>query len=387
MVAQFKDTCDTHHWKELQDEEAGKSSLLCQGVAYLAMGRADEGRRILSQIVKQSPHSDAAFEAQERLLGYYARTGQMREASRELSALFAIKPTDPDVLDNRSLFETFGNYPDMVVLHRQPVSFSKEQTDGILNIPISVNGEAATFFLDSGSNFSVVSDSEARSMGLTIIPVKTTLEDSGGTKSSMQVAVANEIDVGPIRLRNVPFLVLPAANPPFNGLPLKQQGLLGIQVANALQTVRLDLSGKVDLAVPSTTENAMAERLTWDDMMPVLHIKFMGRQVPFTFDTGAEKTILNEPFSREFPEIVALGTKKDHKVIGLGGAVTRPSAELSSWTVILGGKTVSIDKVSVLLEKNNGESEWATGNLGLDVLLKCEPFTIDFVTMRLTTGT
>ena len=38
-VAQFDDTCDTHNLSELRKEAAGKSSLLCQGVAYVAMER------------------------------------------------------------------------------------------------------------------------------------------------------------------------------------------------------------------------------------------------------------------------------------------------------------------------------------------------------------
>ena len=112
----------------------------------------------------------------------------------------------------------------------------------------------------------------------------------------------------------------------------------------------------------------------------------MGKAVPFTFDTGAEKPILNEPFSRQFPEVVAHGTKKNHDLIGVAGTVTRATMQLPSWSVTLGGKTVSVDNVSVLMEKNNDQSVWATGNLGLNVLQRCEPFTIDFARMRLAIG-
>jgi predicted aspartyl protease len=379
------DTCDTHNLPELREEAAGKSWLLCQGVAYVAMGRVEEGRRILHRVVTQAPHGNAAFEAHERLLGSFARMGQVREAAREISALLAIRPNDTGVLGDSSMFKTFGQYADMTISHRQPVSFSKQQTDGSLNIPFTVNGGAATFYLDTGANFSVISDAEAHALGLTVTPVNTKTQDSGGTNISFQVADVEQLDIGPIRLMHVPFLVVPTANPPFNGLPLKNQGLLGIQVALALQTVRLETDGQLNLALPSK-EDAKAEPLTFDDMFPVLHVTCMGKVLPFTLDTGATNTILNPLFAHDFPDVVAAGTKKDHDITGVGGTVTRRSVELPTWSVTLGSKTASIEKIPVLLEKANYGSEWALGNMGINILQKCKPFTIDFANMRLSTG-
>jgi predicted aspartyl protease len=384
-AAQFDDTCDTHNLSELRKEAAGKSSLLCQGVAYVAMGRVGEGRRILLRVVAQAPHGNAAFEAHERLLGSFARMGQVREAAREISALLAIRPNDTDVLGDSSLYQTFGQYADMTIAHRQPVSFSPQQTEGTLNIPFTVNGGAATFYLDTGANFSVISDAEAHALNLTVTPVNTRTQDGGGSSIEFQIADVDQLAIGPILLRHVPFLVVSAANPPFNDLPMKSQGLLGIQVAIALQTVRLETDGRLNLALPSK-EDAKAETLTFDDMFPVLHVTYRGKVLPFTFDTGGTKTILNPPFARDFPDVVAAGIKKDHATTGMGGAVTRRSIELPTWSVPLGTKTASIEKMSVMLEKGNDTTEWAFGNMGINVLQKCKPFTIDFANMRLSTG-
>jgi predicted aspartyl protease len=384
-AAQSDDTCDTHNLSELRKEAAGKSSLLCRGVAYVAMGRVEEGRRVLLRVVAQAPYGNAAFEAHERLLGSFAKMGQVREAAREISALLAIRPNDTDVLGDSSLYKTFGQYADMTVAHRQPVSFSPQQTEGTLNIPFTVNGGAATFYLDTGANFSVISDAEAHALGLTVTPVNTKTEDGGGSSIEFQIADVDQLAIGPILLRHVPFLVVSAANPPFNDLPMKSQGLLGIQVAIALQTVTLETDGRLNLAL-SSKEDAKAETLTFDDMFPVLHVTYQGKVLPFTFDTGGTKTILNPPFARDFPDVVAAGIKKDHATTGMGGTVTRRSIELPTWRVTLGTKTASIEKMSVMLEKGNGTTEWAFGNMGINVLQKCKPFTIDFAKMRLSTG-
>jgi Aspartyl protease len=379
------DACDTHSLLKLRKETTGRRSLLCQGVAYLAMGRIEEGRRILLDVVKQAPHGNAAFEAHERLLGYFTRMGQMREAAREVSALLDIRPNDTGVLDDSSLYKLFGQYSDMKVAHLQPVSFSPQQTEGTLNIPFTVNGGAATFYLDTGANFSVISDAEAHALGLTITPVNMKTQDGGGSSVEFQITNVDQLAVGPILLRHVPFLVVSADNPPFNDLPMKSQGLLGIQVAIALQTIRLERDGRLNLAFPSK-EDAKAETLTFDDIFPVLHVTYRGKVLPFTFDTGGTKTILNSPFDRDFPEVVAAGIKKDHATTGMGGTVTRRSIELPTWSVTLGTKTISVEKMSVMLEKGNDTTEWAYGNMGIDVLQKCKPFTIDFTGMRLSTG-
>ena len=384
-AAQVDDTCDTHNLSELRKEVAGKSSLLCQGVAYVATGRVGAGRRILLRVVAQAPHGNVAFEAHERLLGSFARTGQVREAAHQISALLAIRPNDTDVLGDSSLYKTFGENADMTVAHRQPVSFSPQQTEGTLNIPFTVNGGAATFYLDTGANFSVISDAEAHALGLTVTPVNTKTQDGGGSSIELQIADVDQLAIGPILLRHVPFLVVSAANPPFKDLPMKSQGLLGIQVAIALQTVRLETDGRLNLALPSK-EDAKAETLTFDDMFPVLHVTYRGKVLPFTFDTGGTKTILNPPFARDFPDVVATGIKKDHATTGMGGTVTRRSIELPTWSVTLGTKTASIEKMSAMLEKGNDTTEWAFGNMGIDVLQKCKPFTIDFANMRLSTG-
>jgi predicted aspartyl protease len=380
--AQFHDTCNTHDLAALVDEAAGKSSRLCRGIAELAMGKSEIGSSILRDVIKQAPGSDAAFEAHERLLGMFARAGRVREAAKEVAALLAIRPNDTDVLEYSSLFETLGQYPDMTVSHRQAVSFPPSKTEGSLNIPFTVNGVASTFFLDTGANYSVMSDGEARAMGLTVTPVTTKMPDSSGHNMTIRITEVQELNIGPIRLKHVPFMVLPASNPPFNEIPLAKQGLLGISVALALQTIRLGLDGQLDLASSSGMATRVAT-ITFDDMTPLLHVDYRGTNIAFTFDTGAERTDLDASFAREFPAVIASGKKKDRNSIGLGGTIDVQALELPTWEITLGSNTVSMDGISVLLGKTNDYSDWAAGNLGIDVLKRFEPFAIDFSNMWL----
>jgi|SRR6185437_5627930 hypothetical protein len=77
----FHDTCDTHSWVAINQELTGKDSALCEGVANLAAGKPASGREILLQVIREAPRSDAAYEAHEALLSFYARAGQFRSAA------------------------------------------------------------------------------------------------------------------------------------------------------------------------------------------------------------------------------------------------------------------------------------------------------------------
>jgi len=382
---QYHDSCIAHDWVGINQEAAGSSGLLCQGVADIALDRSTQGRRILLQVIKSAPRSDSAFEAHEALSTLYERTGQVRKAARETSSLLALHPGDKGLVNDRSVFAALARFPDMTVAHLRPVSFPRAATQGSLNIPFTVNGKSATFYVDTGCNLSVISDDEARALGLTIIPVSSTLQDIGGLTSPVQVTEIEELTIGPIRLRHVPFLVMPAAQSPFKELPKDSQGLFGIQVAIALQSIRLDANGQLDLAFPNE-RSAHAPHFTFSDLGSVLHLRYRARLVPFTFDTGAAHTMLYLAFARDFPETVSLGAKTNHDVRGFGGTAHIDSIVLPSWTIDLGGRTATIPSMPVLLEKTTDASEWAAGNLGIDMIQQVTPFTIDFRNMQLILG-
>jgi hypothetical protein len=280
------------------------------------------------------------------------------------------------------LFEALGRFPDMTVSHRTPVSFPASASNGTLVFPFTTNGQGGAFYLDTGMSFSAISDAEARVLDLTVVPVSSEMMAITGRTVPIYLTEMKELRIGSIRLKNVPFFVMPAAKPPFNEMPVRTQGLFGIQVAIAVQTVRLHSDGQLDLAFAGEPP-ADAPHLTFDGLMPILHIAFQGKPIAFTFDTGAEHSTLNAVFARDFPDVVKRGAKKDYTDLGFGGAAQIRSIELPSWSIALDRKTATARAIPVLLEKTTDTSEWAAGNLGIDLLRQVEPFTIDFRNMRL----
>ena len=139
--------------------------------------------------------------------------------------------------------------------------------------------------------------------------------------------------------------------------------MLGIQVLRALGSIRVNRSGQVEIG--GRPRSSGASRMAFDDNMPVVEMTTGGRDFAWTFDTGAVRTTLNQPFAAAFPKMIAEGKQKDYKLTGVGGSTQQKSIELPRVLLTLGGKEVVLAPATVLLNQTTGTSAWAAGNLGL----------------------
>lgn len=237
--------------------------------------------------------------------------------------------------------------------------------------------------MDTGANISVMSDAEATALGLEVVPVETTMDDISGSKTSLKVALVPDLYIGNTHLKYVGFAVLSHTQPPFDDIPTEQQALLGIQVLRALGSIRVDRSEQVEIG--GRHNSGGASRMAFDDSMPIVEMTTGGRNFAWTFDTGAVRTTLNQPFAAAFPKMAAEGKQKDYKLTGVGGSTQQKSVELQRVLLTLGGKEVVLAPATVLLNQTTGTSKWAAGNLGFDLIRQTVPFTIDFRGMQFRT--
>jgi hypothetical protein len=101
------------------------------------------------------------------------------------------------------------------------------------------SGKAANYIFDTGANFSVLSESEARRLGLSVRGAPGSHgTDAAGTSVPYRVALAGRVSVGDFEVRNVLFLVARDDRQPFVDLPAGSRGVLGFPVALAFETIR-----------------------------------------------------------------------------------------------------------------------------------------------------
>jgi predicted aspartyl protease len=91
-------------------------------------------------------------------------------------------------------------------------------TDGVF-LPVIVNDKAVEWLFDSAFSHAVLSESEARMLGVSVHGATGVGADFSGGTTTTRAAVADRMVIGDAELRNVPVLVVPDSQPPWNEQP------------------------------------------------------------------------------------------------------------------------------------------------------------------------
>jgi predicted aspartyl protease len=336
----------------------------------------------LNEVIKAAPHSDDAYAARSALAQFYLRVGRFHDAEAQIEAMLAAKPYAADLANVHSLYALLVAHPDMTVHSDRAASVLSQTIEGNLFVPVTVNGSARSYMLDTGLDLSLMSEVEAKHLRLKPKSSTTRLNDiSGLAGSAVRVVVVNDLAVGAIHLRHVPFLVVADTNGAFVGIPSDQHGILGIQPLVALRRLSFEANGV--LTINGKDEpGATTEPLLFVGTSPITQIAYQGRALPVTFDTGATQTTLNPPFAKAFPEVVRSGQSQNHDMHGLSGTTVQRSVSVPRLSLEFGRK-VELAPATILLDQTTGASAWAGANLGFDLMQQARPFTVDFSEMKI----
>jgi tetratricopeptide (TPR) repeat protein len=383
----LKSLYNTHHWFALRDAvQPGKSPIFYRGAVEAIFNQLKSAEQDLRRAISVSPNTLDAYEAQSLLAGMYLRTGEYREARAQVELMIGTRPDAKEARDVISLFQVLSRTPDQSVVQKQRSTLQMRIEDGNIFLPITLDGRAATYAFDTDAAVSLLSESEAKRLGLAVLDVDTKIEGMSGIGVAARVAVADNLFLGNVHLAHVAFYVLPDKQPPFNDLPVGSRGVLGIPVILALQTLRWNpKAGIFECAFPAKPEDIRHANIAFDDASPVTQVFIQRRPLEFSLDTGAQQTDLYPAFAKEFANFVGdYGKKESHKLTGIDGSATFESTVLPAVTIQVGGREVVLNPARVYLEEHNSTSQWYFGNLGMDLFNQARSVTLDFQAMTLT---
>src|SRR5207302_578147 len=114
--------------------------------------------RQLLAVIKAAPRSEDAYEAYEQLSHLYLRQGQYHSLISIMDRRWAAFPgkLNENASEKASL-GVFSDLPDQIVSRFQPSTLPHESGD--IAIPISIDNNPATYFLDTGASVSVIGES------------------------------------------------------------------------------------------------------------------------------------------------------------------------------------------------------------------------------------
>jgi hypothetical protein len=358
----------------------GHAPLFYRGAVEASLNRIGPAQRDLRKVVAAGPHSKDAYEGRDLLGNLYFRNGLYREALAEIEAQHLERPDAADVKNALPLFRTLSEAGDMRVVQRRRSKFMRVGDDR-KSLPVFVNGKQVNYGFDTGAAISVMGVSDAKLLGLSVTNVDTKLREASGTDiPGVSIAVAKDLVIGGLHLRNVAFYVLQDTREPFVDVPVGSRGLIGLPVLIAMQALRWGTSGQFEMGLRASHEKAPAQNLMFVESAPVVQVSVEGNPLGFSLDTGAVDTDLNESFARAFPDLVSAGQKQSQAITGMGGSNQYDSVLLGPVVFRVGGLDVTLKAPHVFVSHSLGKFD---GNLGHDILDQAHAVKLDFRAMVL----
>lgn len=261
--------------------------------------------------------------------------------------------------------------PQKTVIHSDTRIKIERDKAGLKNLPVDINAVSTNFIFDTGANLSTVSLSTAKRLNMQIIPANIAVDAITGISIKADLAVCKKLNLGNITIENVIFLVFADSALHFPQLNYQINGILGYPVIEALREVQLTQDDY--FIVPKVeTKNDTLSNLAIDGLSPLINIE--GQH--FTFDTGAEQTILYAAFyeqsKKKFDQQY---TTTKIRMGGAGGTTEYSGFKIDPVFQVM-GRSISLKNVSLLTAKIDKETVY--GNIGQDLIRQFSKMTINF---------
>jgi predicted aspartyl protease len=382
--AVLKSFYEAHQWFKLRDAVRGtRASAFYSGAVAYAFNETRQAENNLSSVIKSAPRSEQASEARTMLINLYMRMGRYRRALAEAEKELAAKPDGAGLKNASALLSGLSQAREQEVSQRRSSKIPYSMKGGNLFIPVDINGKRARYMVDTGANFSLISEAEAKRLGLTLLRSGGhKIEGSSGAEVDFRIAIADQLNVGDFRLRHVAFLVVGDKEQPFVELQPGERGVLGLPVILAFQTLRWGRDGAFEIGFASSTRRTPVARLCFDGLQPVVEGQFRESRVNLFLDTGATRTRVLPLFAREFSDYVnEFGKKDSEPVTGVGGSVEVDALKLPELKLRVSGFDTVLRPAPVLLKETTSDSRWWHAWVGMDLLNQARVVTLDFNSM------
>ena len=376
---------DTNSWFELREAVEGTNKApLYKGAVAAAFNHVVEAEKYLRQAMREAPNALEANEARGLLVVLYVRLGRSSDAGRLISEFLKVEPQRSDVRNLQVMFGAFPDRPNQTIRSNGGATFRCAVSENGVRLPVSVNGKTVNWLLDTGANITLLSESEAQMLGLNPQGISGQAADLAGGKTTARTVVAARMTIGGTEFRNVPMLVVPDGQPPWNEWKPGERGAIGIPVAAALQKVRWTADGMCYTGATVRSRGSGPPNLAFDYLFSLARVDFNGRPLEFVLDTGNQAgTQLWERFGRDFAQLVTdRGTRATQRVTQIGGASDREIIVIPEISLRVGGLDTHLRPANIFARPVGDDRRH--GNLGMDVLSQARDATIDFQSMVLT---
>ena len=258
----------------------------------------------------------------------------------------------------------------------------------------AINGMSADIMFDTGCASSIISPEMAEKYGL--IPLDgTKVSVDGVGKKDGYLAIAKELQLGNITVKDVPFTVTSMSLSSVNEEAARYADAVNIILGNDLMLQLKDITVDFvtnNLTVPSeaTAKTDTRPNMCFADTRNLLcKCEIQDNPQLMLIDSGDASfgTLGEEFFEHNKQFVVDNGTKTTVRQAGIGGVKFNERCLLSDMKLSLGGHSVESPEIDGRTRKEEGAgSESEGGVLGLRSLMLYTSVRFNFVDFVLTTG-
>jgi predicted aspartyl protease len=321
----------------------------------------------------------------------YTKTFAYEAAAKAYDDLFAFFPAENKggTRDDAGVLHLLAGVKPMTIAWRGPTRLrTTRNAIGSRVTELEVNGVKQQWLLDTGANYSVVSRSFARRLGLKVLPGSAQTGSGGtGLENALQAAVIPSMQVGGATLHNVVVLILDDANLKISlgDQSYQTNAILGYPVFQAMRVITFTHNGEFE-AGKTAYRSGSGTPMFMRRLVPVVNLKANGVALPFTLDTGASGTDLSVRYYERFKDSDLSWKQDEDESFGAGGSIKRKIYKQPLLRLAVGDKIAFLRDVSITPRKMNSGLDELYGNIGQDLFRSFESFTLDFADMRFKVG-
>ena len=373
---------------ETKDKLSQERTMYYQAMLDHAFNRCEESNTRIEQLLGMpSVHKvdSLVSELLQVKVGNLTRMNRYRETSITLRQL--IEMTDPvadssdyaDFVNMEGLWSAVAEVPPTEIHKHGNVEIdSYRDSHDMLMVPVRSGGAADEFVFDTGAGLSTVTESVARTMGMTLYDTDVEAGTTG-EKIRTKLAVADSIYLGDLLVENVLFLMVPDEALSFPEANFEIRGIIGFPVMLAMEEIHMQKNGK--LSIPGEPGQRNFSNLYLETLSPSVQLISGPDSLIFTLDTGATQTEISKRYYDNHKErIDATGRRSTSRRGYVGGIREVEEIILENFPFRIGSKEGVLPEATVVMEEFSF-LENSDGNLGQDVFSQFDVMILNFRSM------
>lgn len=241
---------------------------------------------------------------------------------------------------------------------------------GLARVPVTINGTARALVFDTGANFSVVMESEAKALGIRIIGDTAGIGSVTQTSTPSKIGLADRLTIGGVTFANAVFLVLPDASLTFAGGAYIIPGIVGYPVIAQLERVSVgrDAAGTEQVAWQASAGARGTRDLYVNGLTPNVLVRVAdGPLALFALDTGANHSSFRPALLIAQPDLGKDAKNATARIGSAGGVVDVKTRQIPTARLRVDEVEVRLTDIAVSDEADTDDVT-IKGRLGQDVL-------------------